>query len=67
MSFLKIIQWATSGMHEPNWEHKLALDFLDRCMELNPAKRVTAKEALVHPFLGGIDEDELIDDDVFLT
>ncbi|KIY73329.1 kinase-like protein [Cylindrobasidium torrendii FP15055 ss-10] len=29
------------------------IDFLDKCLVLDPAKRMTAKEALVHPFIRG--------------
>ncbi|GKT50462.1 cell cycle serine/threonine-protein kinase hsk1 [Colletotrichum spaethianum] len=32
-------------------EEKLAVDFLERCMELDPARRISAKEALEHEFL----------------
>lgn len=29
------------------------IDLLDRCMALDPAKRLTPKDALVHPFIRG--------------
>ena len=32
-------------------EEKLAVSFLDRCFELDPSKRISADEALEHPFL----------------
>ncbi|KAK1960785.1 kinase-like protein [Colletotrichum sublineola] len=32
-------------------EENLAVDFLERCMELDPARRISAKEALEHDFL----------------
>lgn len=53
-------------MDEPDWEQKLALDFLDVCMELNPHKRISAAAALQHPFLSCSEEDEGLED-VFLT
>jgi len=27
------------------------IDLLDKCLTLNPEKRLTAKEALMHPFI----------------
>ncbi|KAL5598535.1 hypothetical protein BROUX41_003535 [Berkeleyomyces rouxiae] len=55
----KIILWSTcrteggaDGKGEPlNEEELLAVDFLKRCMTLDPAKRISAKEALQHEFL----------------
>ena len=29
------------------------IDLLDRCLSLDPAKRINPKEALVHPFIRG--------------
>jgi serine/threonine-protein kinase PRP4 len=29
----------------------LFIDFLDRCLSLNPEKRITPADALKHPFL----------------
>ena len=37
-------------------ENKLLLSFidlLDKCLALDPSKRITPKEALVHPFIRG--------------
>jgi serine/threonine protein kinase len=48
-----------------DWEQKLAFDFLDLCMELNPQKRFSAADALQHPFLCAAEEDEGLED-VFL-
>lgn len=67
MSFLKIVQWARSDMQSLDREHALAFQFLDLCMELDPKKRVSAAEALQHPFLSSAEEDQYLDDDVFLS
>ena len=67
MSFLKIVQWAKSDIATPDREHALAFEFLDLCMELDPQKRVSAAEALRHPFLSSADEDQYLDDDVFFS
>jgi len=29
------------------------VDLLDKCLTLDPARRITRKEALVHPFIRG--------------
>lgn len=60
-SLEKIILWSTCrtggdrpGDPEPQpltQEELLAVDFLTRCMELDPSKRISAKEALEHDFL----------------
>jgi serine/threonine-protein kinase PRP4 len=37
-------------------EHKLLVSFvdlLDKCLLLDPARRISPKEALVHPFIRG--------------
>ena len=67
LQFQKLIQWATSEMENPDREQKLALDFLDLCMELNPNKRISAAEALQHPFLSDAEYDQGLEDDVFLS
>lgn len=55
----KIVLWSTcrtdggrSGQGQPlNAEEKLAVEFLNRCMDLDPSKRISAAEALEHDFL----------------
>jgi cell division control protein 7 len=48
-----IILWSTgrSEKHEVPADEKLAIEFLSRCMELDPSKRISAEEALEHEFL----------------
>jgi cell division control protein 7 len=69
-SLEKIIMWSTcrngggeSGAEVPlTAEEKLAVSFLDRCFELDPSKRISAEEALEHPFLKEVrpeDDDEI--------
>ena len=36
-----------------------ALDLMDRMLTLDPSRRVTASEALQHPFLSGFDKDSI--------
>ncbi|KAI9787585.1 MAG: hypothetical protein M1839_000116 [Geoglossum umbratile] len=68
----KIILWATnrSGKNENGEEEKLppdelqAVKFLQRCFELDPQRRISAKEALRHEFLAGAGEDGGYDDEV---
>ena len=68
-SFEKIILWSTNrngrdeqgrrtAQLEP--EEKEAVAFLERCLECEPTKRITAEEALRHPFIAaaGMDEGE---------
>jgi cell division control protein 7 len=55
-SLEKIILWSTcrtddkenGGLDEGE---KLAVQFLERCLDLDPTKRISAAEALQHPFL----------------
>lgn len=50
----KVILWSTArddGEKPFDEDEELAVDFLTRCMELDPAKRISAKEALEHDFL----------------
>ena len=45
-----------SSMQMNDDERKLLtsfVDLLDRCLALDPTRRITPKEALVHPFLRG--------------
>ena len=70
-SFEKIILWSTdrskrdrlgNRVEELSNDEKEAISFMERCFELNPQRRITAKEALMHPFVAkageeGEDED----------
>lgn len=49
----KIILWSTCRTDgKPlNKEEKLAVAFLERCMDLDPTRRISAKDALEHEFL----------------
>ncbi|KAF2101885.1 kinase-like protein [Rhizodiscina lignyota] len=59
-SFEKIILWSTDRSRKDNRgnrveelskDEKEAMSFMERCFELNPERRITAKEALMHPFV----------------
>jgi cell division control protein 7 len=71
-SFEGIILWSTSRSETKDKlsdDEKLAIQFLSRCMELDPSRRISAEEALQHEFLRmGMDESveggsEAADDD----
>ncbi|KAG5917870.1 hypothetical protein E4U61_002359 [Claviceps capensis] len=49
----KIILWSTCRTDDKplTKEEKLAIRFLERCLELDPTRRITAEQALEHPFL----------------
>ncbi|MCJ1388966.1 hypothetical protein MMC18_001818 [Xylographa bjoerkii] len=53
----KLIVWATCRVNEAGGEtqldagEKAAIKFLERCLELDPKKRISAEEALQHEFL----------------
>ncbi|GAB0134466.1 hypothetical protein EsDP_00002837 [Epichloe bromicola] len=49
----KIILWSTCRTDDKplTAEEKLAVRFLERCMDLDPSRRITAEQALEHPFL----------------
>ncbi|KAH7018146.1 kinase-like domain-containing protein [Microdochium trichocladiopsis] len=80
-SFEKIMLWSTcrsDGKAQKgdalSEEEKEALEFLSRCMDLDPNKRISADEALEHPFLKIDDEDtegqgpgEMEEEDVMLV
>ncbi|EEB08033.1 CDC7 protein kinase Hsk1 [Schizosaccharomyces japonicus yFS275] len=60
VSFRKLILWASCGSastykdklsQKPSKEELLSIDFLEKCLELNCNKRITAQEALQHKFL----------------
>lgn len=67
----KIILWSTcrndggkDGGEDPlTDEEKLAVRFLERCLELDPNKRISAEEALEHEFLKEVEmsDDEEMD------
>jgi len=66
----KIILWSTcrnegEGSEEKPLtdDEKLAVKFLERCLDLDPNKRISAEEALRHDFLR---EDEVSDDEMDL-
>ncbi|KFH45647.1 Cell cycle serine/threonine-protein kinase-like protein [Hapsidospora chrysogenum ATCC 11550] len=52
-SLEKIILWSTCRNEDKplTTEEKMAVSFLERCMELDPSRRITAEEALQHEFL----------------
>jgi cell division control protein 7 len=52
-SIEKIILWSTCRTDEKPLtdEEKMAVGFLEKCMELDPSRRITAEEALRHEFL----------------
>lgn len=64
----KVILWSTAreGKRPFDEDEELAVDFLTRCMELEPSRRISAKDALDHDFLrlgmdpeGGSDEEDM--------
>ncbi|KAI5859974.1 kinase-like protein [Durotheca rogersii] len=72
-SFEKIMLWSTcrsdggkdgksSFLTE---EEKGAIEFLTRCMDLDPTRRISAEEALAHEFLQ-VDTEPEVEDDVML-
>jgi cell division control protein 7 len=49
----KIILWSTCRTDDKPLDdgERMAVQFLERCMDLDPTRRITAAEALDHPFL----------------
>lgn len=70
----KIILWSTcrndggkDGVEAPlTDEEKLAVRFLERCLELDPNKRISAKDALEHEFLKEVDCTDDEDDEMHM-
>ena len=73
-SIEKIVLWSTSrndkdasGRRISNLsaDEKQAVDFVERCLDCDPTTRITAKEALNHPFVAaaglGLDSDDPVD------
>ncbi|KAK5169011.1 uncharacterized protein LTR77_006320 [Saxophila tyrrhenica] len=57
----KILLWCTNRNRRETGsdgrltlEEREAIDFMDRCLALDPAKRMDASQALDHPFLAGV-------------
>ncbi|KAI1098142.1 kinase-like protein [Jackrogersella minutella] len=76
-SFEKIMLWSTcrsdggkdGKSNTLTYEEKEAIEFLTRCMDLDPNRRISAKEALAHDFLQveeGAEPDPEVEDDVML-
>ena len=68
-SLEKIILWCTgrtgdktAPKKELEEDEKEAVQFLQRLMECNPAKRITADEALRHPFIASEPDDDMSDE-----
>ncbi|KAK3898674.1 kinase-like domain-containing protein [Staphylotrichum tortipilum] len=63
-SFEGIILWSTSRNEQQkdqlSEDEKLAIEFLGRCLELDPSRRISAEEALQHEFLRmGLDDESV--------
>ena len=63
----KILLWCTGRNNKKDEglgkEELEAVEFMRCCLELDPARRITAEEALLHPFLagiGGVGSDEMV-------
>lgn len=56
-SWEKILLWCTNRSKKEGQglqpEEQLAVDFMGLCLELDPMKRISAEDALNHPFLAG--------------
>ncbi|KAK5116932.1 hypothetical protein LTR62_006653 [Meristemomyces frigidus] len=60
-SWEKILLWCLGrsrkgGEGGLSGEEGEAVEFMERCLELDPAKRMMAEEALRHPFLAGVED-----------
>ncbi|KAI3319803.1 kinase-like protein [Xylariaceae sp. AK1471] len=76
-SFEKIMLWSTcrsdggkdGKSNTLTEEEKAAIEFLGRCMDLDPTRRISAEEALQHPFLRLEDNTEVepeVDEEVMM-
>lgn len=64
-SLEKIILWATGRVKETlRKDETQAVRFLERLLELDPRKRISAEEALEHEFLAGAGESSADDDEM---
>ncbi|CCG81841.1 Putative uncharacterized protein [Taphrina deformans PYCC 5710] len=64
ISFTRLVHWSndsTNRLEEDNREQNLAIDFMARCLTLDPWQRWSASEALQDEFLLGIEADDLHD------
>ena len=48
-------------------EEKLLLDFVEKCLDLDPAKRITCEEALEHPYFAQVMEESKSMDDIKIS
>lgn len=64
--FLKIAR-ATQGPPYPSGISPECINFLDNCFIINPVKRPTSKQLLMHPFISGSENNPLLDADDFLS
>jgi cell division control protein 7 len=71
-SLEKIIVWSTgrnakdedgNRINPLNDDEREAINFLEQCMELDPVKRITAADALDHPFIASAGLGDLGQDD----
>ncbi|CCJ29781.1 unnamed protein product, partial [Pneumocystis jirovecii] len=66
ITFQKLIRWSTgfpANYDNPlAWKEKLALNFLEQCLQLDPLERFSAEKALKHDFLKFIDIDEFTEE-----
>jgi cell division control protein 7 len=74
-SLRKIVLWATDRtkkdedgqpLHQLSADEEEAIHFLEQCLELDPAKRITAEDALKHPFIAGAGLGDDTDEPVLL-
>ena len=67
-SWEKVLLWCTSRSKKEEGlsaEELEAVEFMKRCLELDPSKRITASEALDHPFIAGMEDSQGSEDAMF--